>query len=598
MMISSVLIANRGEIAIRIAATLKRLGIESVGIYTYADAHSMHLRYMDEVHLVGPSYLDIDQVIEAARRSGADAIHPGYGFLAENALFAQACADAGITFIGPSADAISSMGGKIAARELAIAADVPVIPGAAGSDDQSLLSAAKEIGFPLLIKPSAGGGGKGLHIVNAIDEMAGLLEVARREARSSFGDDALLIERYLAKPRHIEFQILGDASGEVIHLGERECTLQRRHQKVIEEAPSALLDPAMRSRMGDAAVALAKAIGYTNAGTVEFLIDAADPEFFYFIEMNTRLQVEHRVTEQIYGVDLVEMQIALANGRTLSEILPNPTAQGHSIEARIYAEDPRAGFLPTGGPVLRFAPAADALTDSAIEGGTYVSSSYDPMLAKVVVHADSRGAAIDALDQALRHTAILGLITNVDYLGELTRSEGFKSGSFDTGFISNFPASKQAPSERALSTFAAMLSGGDGWRLNSMARPEVVGFVEGERVSALPEESDLISVIDGDGVWVHDPESGTHFIQRRNPSVRAGAVGTEIALAPMPGTVISLPVASGTPVREGDALVVIEAMKMEHVVRASHAGVVDEVWVQTGEKVAARARLVRVRADG
>jgi acetyl-CoA/propionyl-CoA carboxylase, biotin carboxylase, biotin carboxyl carrier protein len=597
-MISSVLIANRGEIAIRIAATLNRLGIKSVGIYTYADAHSMHLRHMDEVHLVGSSYLDIDQVIEVARRSGADAVHPGYGFLAENALFAQACADAGITFVGPSADAISSMGGKIAARELAIAAGVPVIPGAAGTDDASLLAAATEIGFPLLIKPSAGGGGKGLHIVHGIDEMPGLLEVARREARSSFGDDSLLIERYLAKPRHIEFQILGDMSGEVIHLGERECTLQRRHQKVIEEAPSALLDPEMRSRMGDAAVALAKAIGYTNAGTVEFLIDAADPNFFYFIEMNTRLQVEHRVTEQIYGIDLVEMQIALANGNALSEILPNPKAQGHSIEARIYAEDPRVGFLPTGGPVLRFLPAADALTDSAIEGGTYVSSSYDPMLAKVVVHADSREAAIDALDQALRHTVILGLTTNVDYLGELTRSEVFKSGTFDTGFIANFPATKHAPSQRALSTYAAALSGGDGWRLNTAARPEVVGFIDGERISALPEESDLISVLDGDGVWVHDPDSGTHFIQRRNPSVRAGAVGTEVALAPMPGTVISVPVSAGGHVREGDALVVIEAMKMEHVVRASHAGVVDEVWVQTGEKVAARARLVRVRADG
>jgi acetyl-CoA/propionyl-CoA carboxylase, biotin carboxylase, biotin carboxyl carrier protein len=597
-MITSVLIANRGEIAIRIADTLRRLGIRSIGIYTYADAHSMHLRHMDEAHLVGPSYLDIDRVVEAARRAGADAVHPGYGFLAENALFARACADAGITFVGPSADAISSMGGKIAARDLAISAGVPVIPGATGSDDASLLAAAPDIGFPLLIKPSAGGGGKGLHIVNTPEEMAGLLEVARREARSSFGDDALLIERYLAKPRHIEFQILGDSSGEVIHLGERECTLQRRHQKVIEEAPSALLDQGMRARMGDAAIALAKAIGYTNAGTVEFLIDAADPQFFYFIEMNTRLQVEHRVTEQIYGIDLVEMQIGLANGKKLSELLPNPTPQGHSIEARIYAEDPRSGFLPTGGPVLHFAPAPSALTDTAIESGTYVSSSYDPMLAKVVVQAATRSLAIDALDLALRQTVILGLTTNVDYLGEVTRSEGFRSGAFDTSFIANFPASERHLTERALSTYAAALSAGDGWRLNSSARPEVVGYVDGKQVAGLPADSNLLSVIDGEGVWVHDPDSGTHFIQRRNPSARAGVAGTEIALAPMPGTVIEVLVSSGSHVREGEPLVVIEAMKMEHVVRASHAGVVDEVWVETGAKVAARARLVRVRADG
>ena len=597
MSIASVLIANRGEIAIRIAATLRRMGIRSVGIHTYADSNSPHLEHVDVAVSVGSSYLDIDGVIAAARESGADAIHPGYGFLAENEEFARACTAAGLIFIGPDADAIAAMGGKIAAREAAERAGVPVIPGAAG-DDEELLAAAATVGFPLLIKPSAGGGGKGLHIAHDLEQMRELLPVARREAISSFGDGALLIEHYLARPRHIEFQVFGDAFGDVIHLGERECTLQRRHQKVIEETPSPMLDESMRQRMGTAAIALAKAIGYRSAGTVEFLIDAADPQKFHFIEMNTRLQVEHRVTEQIYGLDLVELQVQIAAGQRLGELIPDPKPHGHSIQARVYAEDPVNGFLPTGGPVLLFCAASNALTDTAITTGSHVSSAYDPMLAKVIVHADTRDEAIASLNTALGETVIFGLRTNVDYLRDLLLEPDFRGGVFDTGFIPAHPPHQHQPSAAALAAYAQALSVGDGWRLNAPARTEFVGYFDDQRVTAAlaSEGSDLLTLADDEGVWVHDPVSGSIHILRRNPMARSGPIGSEIAMAPMPGVVISVPVVVGDQVSEGDPLVILEAMKMEHVLRAAHAGVVDQVWVEPGQKVGARRKLVQVVA--
>lgn len=601
-MIESVLIANRGEIAVRIATTLHRLGIRSIGIHTYADAESLHLDHVDARISIGASYLDITAVVEAALASGADAIHPGYGFLAENAEFARACEAAGLVFIGPDSEAIAAMGGKIAARAAALRAGVPVLPGATAATDADLLEAAVGVGFPLLIKPSAGGGGKGLHIAESIEQMSDLLPVARREALSSFGDEALLIERYLARPRHIEFQVLGDRSGEVIHLGERECTLQRRHQKVIEETPSPLLGASLREQMGAAAIALAKAIGYHNAGTVEFLVDAANPEHFYFIEMNTRLQVEHRVTELVYGIDLVELQIRIADGALIADLLRHPQARGHSIQARVYAEDPANAFLPTGGPVLLFEPARHALTDSAIRTGAYVSSSYDPMLAKVIVHAENRDEAVADLDTALSETVIFGLRTNVDYLRDLLHEPEFRSGDFDTGFIPAHPPQRKTPSDAVLSAYAHahadVQSGSDGWRLNGEPLDDVPGYVHEERImgslSTPPPRLRLLA--DSDGVWVHDPQSATFQILRRNPSARSGALGAELAVAPMPGIVIAVNVEPGTMVREGDPLVVLEAMKMEHVLRATHAGVVETVWVEPGQRVDARAKLVQVVA--
>src|SRR6516164_2306235 len=417
------------------------MGIASVAVYSDADAGARHVREAGEAVRIGPppaadSYLNIDAIIEAARAAGAQAIHPGYGFLAENARFARACAAAGLTFIGPPADAIEAMGDKIAAKATVAAAGVPVVPGAGhpGMGDEELI---KEISIqnvpwvPVLVKPSAGGGGKGMRVVLSPGDLPAALAAARREARAAFGDDTLLIERYITRPRHIEFQILADTHGTTVHFGERECSLQRRHQKIIEEAPSPLLDAARRDAMGKAAVQAARSVGYAGAGTVEFIVDGGNPDDFYFMEMNTRLQVEHPVTELVTGLDLVEWQIRVAAGEKL---IAMSAMNGHAVEARVYAEDPARGFLPTGGTVLTLRdPTGDRIrVDSGLAEGTTVSSLYDPMLAKVIAWGPDRATALRRLDGALAGTAVLGVTTNIAFLRELLADPDVRAGRLDT----------------------------------------------------------------------------------------------------------------------------------------------------------------------
>ncbi|AZG45269.1 acetyl/propionyl/methylcrotonyl-CoA carboxylase subunit alpha [Gordonia insulae] len=445
--IRSVLIANRGEIACRVIDTLRRMGIRSIAVYSDADADARHVREADVAVRIGPaaatrSYLDIDAVVRAAQQTGADAVHPGYGFLSENQKFAAALAGAGIIFIGPPAEAIATMGDKITARAAVTERDVPVVPGLSrpGLTDDDLIAAAPDIGFPVLIKPSAGGGGKGMHRVENSDDLPAALQRARREAGSAFGDDALFLEHFVDTPRHIEVQVLADEHGNVIHLGERECSLQRRHQKVIEEAPSALLDEQTRARIGAAACDAARSVGYTGAGTVEFIVSAHRPDAFFFMEMNTRLQVEHPVTELVTGVDLVEQQIRVARGETLTLVQDDIVLTGHAIEARVYAEDPANGFLPTGGTITHLvhpdvSPGSGVRVDSAMTEGLVVGSDYDPMLAKVIAHGSDREEALERLDQALAHTRVLGVVTNVDFCRYVLAQQSVRDAVLDTELL-------------------------------------------------------------------------------------------------------------------------------------------------------------------
>ena len=451
----TVLVANRGEIAVRVIRTLRALGIRSVAVYSDADVGARHVTEADEAHHIGPaaaasSYLNTARVLDAAIRSGAQALHPGYGFLSENAAFAQATADAGIVFIGPPPAAITAMGDKIRAKETVEAAGVPVVPGAGqpGMSDADLIAALNGAGYPLLIKPSAGGGGKGMSLVRSAAELPDALSAARRTALAAFGDGTLLVERFVEQPRHIEIQVLADAHGTVLHLGERECSLQRRHQKIIEEAPSPLLDgpsgAARRAAMGAAAVRAASSVGYTSAGTVEFIVPAGNPDEFFFMEMNTRLQVEHPVTELVTGLDLVEWQLRIAAGEPLGFTQDQVHLSGHAIEARIYAEDPARGFLPTGGTVLALCePARPGIrVDSALAPGTVVGSSYDPMLAKVTAHGTDRATALRRLDTALAETTVLGVTTNTAFLRALLADPDVTAGRLDTGLAERieFPA--------------------------------------------------------------------------------------------------------------------------------------------------------------
>ena len=451
----TVLVANRGEIAVRVIRTLRALGIRSVAVYSDADVGARHVTEADEAHHIGPaaaasSYLNTARVLDAAIRSGAQALHPGYGFLSENAAFAQATADAGIVFIGPPPAAITAMGDKIRAKETVAAAGVPVVPGAGqpGMSDADLIAALNGAGYPLLIKPSAGGGGKGMSLVRSAAELPDALSAARRTALAAFGDGTLLVERFVEQPRHIEIQVLADAHGTVLHLGERECSLQRRHQKIIEEAPSPLLDgpsgAARRAAMGAAAVRAASSVGYTSAGTVEFIVPAGNPDEFFFMEMNTRLQVEHPVTELVTGLDLVEWQLRIAAGEPLGFTQDQVHLSGHAIEARIYAEDPTRGFLPTGGTVLALCePARPGIrVDSALAPGTVVGSSYDPMLAKVTAHGTDRATALRRLDTALAETTVLGVTTNTAFLRALLADPDVTAGRLDTGLAERieFPA--------------------------------------------------------------------------------------------------------------------------------------------------------------
>jgi len=633
-MFDRVLVANRGEIAVRILRTLRRLGISSVAVYSDADAGAQHVLLADDAVRLGPaaareSYLDIDRVVAAALASGAQAVHPGYGFLSENPAFARACAQAGLVFVGPDARVIEVMGDKIAAKDAAIAAGVPVVPGRHDPqmDDAALLAAVQEVGHPALLKPAAGGGGKGMRIVREGDDVPAAVASARRESLSAFGDDRLLVERFVDAPRHIEVQVLGDAHGHVIHLGERECTLQRRHQKVIEEAPSPLLDDTTRQELCASAVRLAASVGYVNAGTVEFVVPSRHPADFAFLEMNTRLQVEHPVTEEVTGLDLVEQQLRVAAGESMSIGQEDVAITGHSMEARVYAEDPQRGYLPTGGEILRWTPAAGVRIDSGVATGDRVTSYYDPMLAKIITHAPTRDEALTRLQGALRETICLGVTTNLDDLADLLDEERVRAGDMDTTLLdARVPRESSALAPRVLAAAATSLraearddlwQAGDSWRLGGPAaqRWDVAGHdvalwcegnsvaVEIDGVVVDPAPIDAVG-FDGRRLWTH--ASGRHHaVEARRPRDRqlarasdARLAGHWVARSPMPGSVIAVAVGEGDTVEEGDPLVVVEAMKMEHALRAPGRGVVTHVHVAPGARVVLEAPLVDMQLEG
>ncbi|GHH46979.1 acetyl/propionyl/methylcrotonyl-CoA carboxylase subunit alpha [Lentzea cavernae] len=624
-MFDSVLVANRGEIAVRVIRALRALGIRSVAVYSDADAEALHVKLADEAVRIGPaaareSYLSIEKIIAAAVSTGAQAIHPGYGFLAENTAFAAACDEAGIVFVGPPASAIDAMGDKIRAKLTVSAAGVPVVPGRtrSGMSDDEIAEAALEIGFPVLLKPSAGGGGKGMRLVTEETALREAIESARREARGSFGDDTLLIERFITNPRHIEIQVLGDAHGTVVHLGERECSLQRRHQKIIEEAPSPFLTPEMREAMGSAAVDAAKSVGYVGAGTVEFIVDGASGDYF-FMEMNTRLQVEHPVTEMVTGVDLVEWQLRVASGEVLDLTVE---LQGHSVEARVYAEDPARGFLPTGGRVLALSEPSDVRVDSGLYEGLVVGSDYDPMLAKVIAHGRTREEALRRLDHALGRMVLLGVTTNIPFLRALLRDPDVRAGALDTGLVErklDALTSAEIPDDVyvAAGLERSLQPHGDdpwdqlsGWRLGEHAwttwrindvdvrvRGEevVVGAGEPVRARARREGADLLvgsrryaMARDGDVLWLGHDGASWALVEAEflvGAADGAAASGGPVK-SPMPGTVLVVRAQQGEEVTAGQALFVVEAMKMEHTVTAPVDGVLAEVNVQAGQQVA------------
>lgn len=655
-MFETVLVANRGEIAVRVIRTLRRLGIRSVAVYSDPDAGARHVLEADEAVRLGPaaardSYLNIDKVVEAAVRTGSQAIHPGYGFLSENADFAAACERAGVVFLGPPARAIQVMGDKITAKNAVAAFDVPVVPGVAkpGLSDDELAAAADEIGYPVLIKPSAGGGGKGMRLVEEPGRLREALVGARREAASSFGDDTLFLERFVLRPRHIEVQVLADTHGNIVHLGDRECSLQRRHQKVIEEAPSPLLDEATRARIGAAACDTARSVDYVGAGTVEFIVSADRPDEFFFMEMNTRLQVEHPVTEAVTGLDLVEWQLRVAAGEKLAFAQDDIELRGHAVEARVYAEDPARGFLPTGGRVLQVSePSGDGVrVDSSLLTGTLVGSDYDPMLSKVIAYGTDRDEALVKLDRALSRTVVLGVQTNIEFLRFLLADERVQAGDLDTALLDERLADfapMPAPDDvlaaaglyrQSALAFRARRFGDNpwaaptGWRVGGSPAPVRTDMrtpLRSETVSVrgLPEAA-TVQVGEGqthsaavhveptrmsmtlDGIrrdyswaeadrhlWIADERGTWHLREAEENKIHraAGAQRAEI-VSPMPGSVIAVQASSGTDVSEGDVVVVVEAMKMEHSLAAPVSGQV-EVLVSVGDQVTVDQVLARL----
>jgi 3-methylcrotonyl-CoA carboxylase alpha subunit len=652
-----ILIANRGEIACRVQRTARRLGIRAVAVYTDADRAALHVRLAGEALRI-ESYLDIDAVVAAARTAGAEAVHPGYGFLSENQDFAAACRKAGIVFIGPSPEAIAAMGDKSAAKRLMEKAGVPLVPGYHGENQDSVFleKEAARIGFPVLIKPSAGGGGKGMRVVSDRTAFAAALEGARREAKSSFGDERVLIERYLERPRHIEVQVFGDSKGSVLHLFERDCSVQRRHQKVLEEAPAPGIDARKRSEMGMAAVAAAKAIGYTSAGTVEFI--AEQDGRFYFMEMNTRLQVEHPVTEMVTGLDLVELQLRVAAGEALPFSQQDPKLQGHAIEARIYAEDPERNFLPATGKIVHLAfPAesSDVRIDAGVGPGDEITPWFDPMVAKLVVRGADRAAALARLRQALAAVEIAGVRTNVAFLRRVAASRSFNRAELDTGLIERNRAEllpqplaveKEPLAAAAFAELAeeeqgarrrAAASGDpyspwhrvDGWRLNEDSHHDFV-FLDAQGEHAVRVRftgSGLRLAVQGaehafEGVRLADEAFSIrldgHVFEAR--AVRQGNdwhvfaggdyrrltlkeplprsedenAGGSLA-APMPGRIIQVMARAGDTVKKGQALLILEAMKMEHTITAPADGVIKEIHFTAGEQVLEGAALVSLQ---
>ncbi len=655
-MFNKILIANRGEIACRVATTARRLGIRTVAVYSEADAGARHVALCDEAIAIGgaaaaDSYLSADRLIAAAQATGAQAIHPGYGFLSENAAFADACATAGLVFIGPPASAIRAMGSKSAAKALMEKAGVPLVPGYHGENQDAvfLQQQAEKIAYPVLLKASAGGGGKGMRIVERSEDFAAALASCQREAKSSFGDARVLVEKYLVRPRHIEIQVFADTHGHCVSLFERDCSVQRRHQKVLEEAPAPGMTAERRKAMGDAAVAAARAVGYVGAGTVEFI--AQQDGSFYFMEMNTRLQVEHPVTEMITGTDLVEWQLRVAAGERLPRLQQDLTIQGHAIEARVYAENPEKGFLPSTGRLqhLRM-PAAAEFTrdevvriDAGVREGDAITPYYDPMIAKLIVWGDDRAQALARMSQALARFEVVGLSTNVAFLGRLITSKPFSAAELDTGLIERhhdelFPVARPSPLPvLALACAALILSEShasadpwsqtSGWRMNgALTRRLSLTDATGERLVGLVYEragvrlnTDLgtallsdfsrtghqLSVsVDGQPLTASVVCSGDSFqvfhggqhwsLDWSNPMAHAGEQETAGGrlTAPMPGKIVALLVDAGAQVDKGTPLLIMEAMKMEHTISAPSQGKVTELLYAVGDQVTEGAQLL------
>lgn len=650
MSFQSVLIANRGEIACRIIRTLKALGQRSVAVYSDADRGAPHVKLADDaIHIGGSpaaeSYLLIETIIAAAKTSGAEAIHPGYGFLSENADFARRCAEAGLTFIGPSADAISLMGDKAAAKRHMIEAGVPVLPGYQGEaqDDKTLMKEAKAIGFPLMVKAAAGGGGRGMRFVSGASDLPTALSAARAEAISAFGADILILERAVIRPRHVEIQVFGDSHGKIIHLGERDCSVQRRHQKVLEEAPCPVMTPELRARMGEAAVQAARSVNYVGAGTVEFLLDESGA--FFFLEMNTRLQVEHPVTEIVTGLDLVAMQIRVAQGGSLGLTQEDIELSGHAIEARLYAENPSQGFLPATGRVDYLSRPEGVRFDSGVETGSEVSPFYDPMIAKIIASGPDRETARRRLVQALETTVLFGVPTNRQFLIEALSVEDFISGRATTAFIAeNFgPDRLAAPpltdEVAALAALTQYLSARERAAVN--IPPEIMGWCsahpvsqpfeyDGKRVEIRAVESKLfvancggsdiemrvenwtdgqaqyaltsgrktLSWLVRDAAVIH-LQIGAANYQLTNslaiPAVRETLAGQGDIIAPLHGALIEIFVAKDDVVDVGSRLAVVEAMKMQHDILADVSGKVEEIFAEVGAQVSANAPLFKIK---
>ncbi len=651
--------ANRGEIAVRVIRTLRELGVGSVAVYSDADVAARHVGDADVAMRLGPaapteSYLDVDRVVAAALASGADAIHPGYGFLSENPALASACEANGIVFVGPPVAAMRTMGDKIAAKRSVAAAGVRVVPGSdeAGLDDEALVVAALEVGLPVLLKPSAGGGGKGMRMVRNEAELRPQIESARREARNAFGDDTILVERYVVNPRHIEIQVLADTHGNVVHLGERECSLQRRHQKIVEEAPSPFVTPEIRAAMGTQAIDAARACGYTGAGTVEFIMSDDRPGEFFFMEMNTRLQVEHPVTELIFGIDLVELQLRIAAGEPLPFTQADLSSVGHAIEARVYAEDPARGFLPTGGTLHRLVEPSGVgvRVDSGVNVGTVVGADYDPMLAKVIAHGADRDEALRRLDAALSSMVLLGVTTNVGFLRRLLADEEVIAGRLDTGLVErrgDALGAGEVPDAAAVAAAVLPLldargaddpwqaavgwrHGGPSWvrrRLDVPGRgtvsvafrfhggsaadamiddaaPRAASVVAGAegvvRVTLEGVATPMVVHRDGGVTWVGIAGSAWP-IRDHNPRADhlrpdAGPADHGTIRSPMPGITTAVLVAEGDLVAAGQTVAIIEAMKMEHTLIASADGKVTAVHARQGQPVGLDDPVITVSA--
>lgn len=646
---STLLVANRGEIAVRVLRTAHALGYRTVAVYSDADVDAPHVALADRAVRIGPapvgqSYLDIDAIVGAAEKTGADAVHPGYGFLSENAEFAQRCADAGLTFVGPSPEAILLMGDKVQAKLRMIEAKVPTAPSFLGRDAsvQTLVAEAETLGLPLLVKASAGGGGRGMRKVTESSQLPDAIASAQAEAASAFGNPQVFLERLVTGARHVEVQVFGDTHGNVLHLGERECSAQRRHQKVVEEAPSPVVDEALRAKIGGAAVAAARAIGYVGAGTVEFLLD--DEGNFYFLEMNTRLQVEHPVTECVTGLDLVEWQLDVAAGKPLPMTQDELLMRGHAIEVRLYAEDPYAGFLPQTGTIERFAPATGIRVDSGIRSGGEVSAFYDPMLAKLIAHGRDRDEALRKLRRGLRETVFLGPVTNLVFLQSLLDDPEMAAGSIKTDTLdARFAQPPQRPSISpefwALAGLVltrthgvdAALGDGQAWRSSGVLRTPLTlrCGAEQREVSVALNGRDLATVTVGDetlevqvqsdadgclryvadGVqqtaayvtrgrqaWV-SVSGASHAFEEPDLRAEVAASSDGSVRSPLSGTILTVQVEEGATVSRGQLLLTVEAMKMEHRIEAPLDGIARDVTVAAGEQVSGEQMLLRIESE-